>query len=249
MRFSRFALVFLAISSFFSLAAQEKPAAPKAPEKTDAASDQSAKPSGPAVDDAKVTGSTFESPYFKFTFELPTGWKALGDGPRKSANQQAMQEDIDRVKTAIAAPKKTAVKTPAKASTTTNPKPQPQGKLTAPERYSLLAASPDGLSSLASPVLPRINIWAHRKVPPLDKPIDQAQLLISGKHNEVLVRPQELQVNGHQFVRVELVNVAGKYQSRYVTEIGDFLIGFDFLTDSEREMAEYSNSIKSIKFE
>jgi len=248
MQFSRFALVFLTISSFVSVAAQEKPAALKEPAKAEAASDQSAKPSGPAVDDAKVTGSTFESPYFKFTYELPTGWKALNDESRKSANQQAMQEDIERAKVAIATPKKSAAKTPAKTSAT-NPELQPQAKPVFPERYSLLAASPDGLSSLASPVLPRINIWAHRKIPPLDKPVDQAQLLVSGKHNDVLVRPQELQINGRQFVRVELMNVAGKYQARYITEIGDFLIGFDFLTDSEREMAEYSNSIKSIKFE
>jgi hypothetical protein len=86
-------------------------------------------------------------------------------------------------------------------------------------------------------------------MPPLDKPMDHAQLLVSGKHNEVLVRPQELNINGRQFVRVQLVNAAGKYQARYITEVGDFLIGFDFLTDSEKEMAEYSNSIKSVKFE
>lgn len=247
MRFSRVALVFLAVSSLVNLSAQEKPAAPKAPAKAEAASDQPAKSSGPAVDDAKVTGTTFESPYFKFTYELPTGWKTLDDGARKSSNQQAMQEDLEHARTVIA--RKTAPKTPAKVSTTTNPKQRPEAKPMVPERYSLLAASPDGLSSLASPVLPRINIWAHRKMPPLDKPVDQAQLLVSGKHNEVLVRPQQLQINGRQFVRVELVNIAGKYQSRYIMEIGDFLVGFDFLSDSEREMAEYSNSIKSIKFE
>jgi len=248
MQFSRFALIVLAVSSVLNLSAQEKPATPTEPAKVAYAADQSSKPSGPAVDDVKVNGVTFESSYFKFNYELPTGLKTLDDESRKSANQQAMQEDLERAKMAVASPKKTAAKPTAKDGEP-NPKPHSMGKPVVPERYSLLAASPDGLNSLASPVLPRINIWAHRRMPPLDKPMDHAQLLVSGKHNEVLVRPQELNINGRQFVRVQLVNAAGKYQARYITEVGDFLIGFDFLTDSEKEMAEYSNSIKSVKFE
>jgi hypothetical protein len=248
MQFSRFVLVFLTVSSVLNLGALEKPAAPQEPAKAEALSDNSAKPAGPAVDDAKVNGSTFESPYFKFTFELPTGWKTLDDASRKASNQQAMREDMEHAKT-VAVPKKTAAKTPAMAPAETNPKPQPQANPVVPERYSLLAASPDGLSSLGSPALPRINIWAHRKVPPLDKPVDHAQLLMTGKRTQVLVSPQELTINGRKFVRVELVNPAGKYQARYITEIGDYLVGFDFLTDSERELAEYSNSIKSANFQ
>jgi len=248
MQLSRFVLVLLTVSSVLNLGAQEKPAAPKEPAKAEAAPDNSAKPAGPAVDDAKVSGSTFESPYFKFTYELPAGWKTLDDASRKASNEQAMREDMEHAQT-VAVPKKTAAKTPAKAPAETNPKPQPQASPVVPERYSLLAASPDGLSSLGSPVLPRINIWAHRKMPPLDKPVDHAQLLITGKRTQVLVNPQELNINGRKFVRVELMNPAGKYQARYITEIGDYLIGFDFLTESERELAEYSNSIKSANFQ
>jgi hypothetical protein len=249
MQFSRLTLIFLALSSAVNLCAQEKAAPKSEPAKAEStASDQSAaKPSGPAVDDVKMTNSTFESPYFKFTYDLPTGWKTLDDATRKAANQLAMREDIDRARATVVSPRKAAAKGPATA--TTNPQPQPQSKPVVPERFSLMAASPTGLDSLASPLLPRINIWAHRRLPPLDKPLDHAQLLISGKHNEVLVRPQELIVAGRQFARIELINAAGNYQARYVTAIGDYLIGFDFLTKSEREMAEFSNSIKSVKFE
>lgn len=247
MQFSRLALLFLAVCLVVSVRAQEKPAAASEPAKAAASSAESsaAEVSGSGVDDAKVIDATFESPYFKFTYDLPTGWKALDDSSRKAANRLAMQEDMDRAKTAIATPRRTSAKAPASSNTN----PQPQGKPIVPERYTLLAASPSGLDSLGSPVLPRINIWAHRRLPPLDKPIDHAQLLISGKHNEVLVRPQELDIAGHRFVRVELINVAGTYQARYITAIGDFLIGFDFLTQSEKDMAEFSNSIKSVKFE
>jgi hypothetical protein len=243
MQFSRFALIVLAVSFVLNLSAQEKPAAPKEPAKTQAASEVSAKPSGPAVDEVKVADSTIESPYFKFTYDLPTGWKRLDDATRKAANDLAMREDMERARATFATPKKAAAKTP------TNLRPQPQANPVVPERYSLMAASPDGLDSLASPVLPRINIWAHRRLPPLDKPLDHVQLLMSGKHNEILVRPQELIVAGRQFARIELINAAGNYQARYVTVVGDYLIGFDFLTKSERELAEFSNSIKSVKFE
>jgi hypothetical protein len=258
MQFSWYALIFLTVSSVLSLNAQDKPAATTEPAKAEAAPkqdqsspDQSAAnpASAVAVDAVKVTGTTFESPYFKFTYELPAGWKTLNDAARNEANRQANQEDIERARTAGVAPKRTSAKTPAKDTPPAPATPPVQHPPVTPERFSLLAASPNGLDSLASPVLPRINIWAHRRIPPMDKAIDHAQLLISGKHNEVLVRPQELNIAGHPFVRVELINAAGKYQARYITVIGDYLIGFDFLEESEREMAEYSNTIKSIKFE
>jgi hypothetical protein len=258
MQFSRFALIFLMVSSVLTLNAQDKPDSKTDPAKAGAApaqdqssQDQSApKPaSGVAVDAVKVTGTTFESPYFKFTYELPAGWKTLDDAARTQANKEAIREDIERSKVAVVAPKKASAKTSANGTPATKPNPTVEHPPVLPERYSLLAASPNGLDSLASPVLPRINIWAHRRMPPLDKPIDHAQLLISGKHNEVLVRPQELNIAGQPFVRVELINAAGKYQARYITVIGDYLVGFDFLEESEREMAEYSNTIKSIRFE
>src|SRR5262249_23521617 len=99
MRLSRFVLVLLTVSSVLNLGAQEKPSAPKEPAKAEAASDNSAKHAGPAVDDAKVSGSTFESPYFKFTYELPGGWKTLDDASRKASNEQAMREDMEHAKT------------------------------------------------------------------------------------------------------------------------------------------------------
>ncbi len=249
MQFSRLTLIFLALSLTVNVCAQAAPASKSEAAKAEsAASNQAAaKPSGPAADDVKVTDSTFESPYFKFTFDLPAGWKTLDDATRKAANDLAMREDMDRARATPAIPRKAAAQSTEKAST--NPKPQPQSKPVVPERYSLMAASPEGLDSLASPVLPRINIWAHRRLPPLDKPLDQVQLLMSGKHNEILVRPQELIVAGRQFARIELINPAGTYQARYVTTVGDYLIGFDFLTKSERELAEFSNSIKNVKFE
>lgn len=197
------------------------------------------KDSNPPVDAAKVTGSTFESAYFHFTYEFPKDWKALDDNARIASNKEIALEEKREAEAVSQLPKKASVKTSAKG---------PKDVAVGPEDYSLLAATPVGLESLADPVLPRINIWAHRRVPPLDKAMDQAQLLLSGKRSTSLVRPHEVAIDGHYFVVVEIVNPARNYQARYVTELGDYLVGFDFLTQSEKELAEFSNTIKTVKF-
>jgi len=208
--------------------------------------DQAAKPAeaGPAVDAAKVTGSTFESQYFKFTYELPKNWKALNDAVRIASNHQALQEDTERPGTPIPVPKKASSRPPVGKGASVGTPPS-----VSPERYNLMAASPNGLDSLASPALPRINIWAHRRFPPLDKAMDHAQLLIEGKHARVLVQPMEVTYYEHTFARVEVIDPAGNYQARYITIVGDYLLGFDFLAESERELAEISNTIKTVRFQ
>ena len=250
MRFSRLSLAFLALTTWG--AAQDQPAA-----KTDASpataeapakKDQATAPpvgTGPAVDAASVKGSTFQSDYFKFTYELPAGWKALDDTVRMKSNHSVLEQDVESAKTAAAAAgsRKSAAKAGSKSANNV--------PVVTPvvERYSLMAASPNGLDSLATPVLPRVNIWAHRRVPPFDSPMEHARLAISGKHSSVLVAPQEVTYNGRTFTRVQLITPGGQYQSRYIIEIGEYLVGFDFFTDSERELVEVSETIKSVRFQ
>lgn len=160
MRLSRLAvLVFLGVTCLLRAEGRQQ-SEPKAPEpkaepaKTGSAPAQDQAPakadtkSGTNVDAAGVTGSTFESQYFNFTYELPKGWKALDDSARVASNREVLQEDAERAKALV--PKKSSAKSNA-------PKPAPDGSQTplVPERYSLMAAAPNGLDSLASPVLPR----------------------------------------------------------------------------------------------
>jgi hypothetical protein len=247
MRASRLPLVFLVLTTFG--VAQDQPAskpdaapaAQPAPAK-DAAPDAKAQP---AVDAATVNGSTFHSQYFKFTYELPAGWKALDDTVRMKSNREVLEQDAASAKLMGAAPHKSSSKA-AKAG-----KPASNLPAITPviERYSLMAASPNAMTSLASPVMPRVNIWAHRRVPPFDSPMDNARLAIQGKHSSVLVAPQEVTYNGQTFARVQLITPGGEYESRYIIAIGDYLVGFDFWTQSERELVEVSDTIKSVRFE
>ncbi len=208
--------------------------------------DQAAKPAeaGPAVDAAKVTGSTFQSQYFKFTYELPKGWKALDDAVRVSANQMLAQADQD----GGAGRPEVSAKTRTKAPVKKNPA-LASGISAAPESYSLMVASSNGVDSLASPVLPRINVWARRRVPPLDSAADHAQFLLTHKRTQVLASPRDVTLDGHSFVRVDVITPTGEYESQFLAVMGDYLVGFDFRAESQREMTEMTDTMKTIKFQ
>ena len=200
---------------------------------------------GPAVDAGKVTGSTFESDYFKFTYELPKGWKALDDAARVASNQAAMNDERDRsAEMTTALPKKTSTRPP-----TVKKGPGPaSSQAPLPASYSLMAASSNGLESLASPVLPRINVWAHQQASALDNPTDHAQFLASGRRTQVLMPVHEVTLDGHKFVRVDVITPTGEYVSEFVSVIREYLVGFDFRAQSERELAEMTETMKTLKF-
>ena len=199
----------------------------------------------PAVDAAKVTGTTFESDYFKFTYELPKDWKALNDAARIASNQALTAEDRDRAAQMMTSlPKKASSKPP-----TAKKGPGPGNSLNPlPATYNLMAASSYPINSLDSPVLPRINIWAHERVGALDTPKDHAQFLASNQRGKVLFPPQEISLDGHDFVRVDVITPTGEYVSEYVSILKDYLVGFDFRAQSEKEMAEMSETMKTLKF-
>jgi hypothetical protein len=246
MRGSRLVVIlfFLTVISFLTVQAQQ-PTTPADPSKTEPTATQAATSADEsAVDAAKVTGSTFESQYFKFSYELPKGWKALDDAARVAANQMLSRADRDRGAERGTTNKKSAMRpsektTPGLARSTVN----------SPESYSLMVASPNGVESLQSPVLPRVNFWANKKVPPLDSPADHVQFLYAGKRTRALVRPQEVTFDGHAFARASVITPTGEFHSQYVTVIGEYLVGFDFRAQSERELVEMTETMKTIKFQ
>jgi hypothetical protein len=247
MRIGYFSLALVVLAG--SLMAQEQPAASQdatPPSQPTPAKDAPAASAQPAVDAASVKGTTFESQYFKFTYELPAGWKALDDSARMKSNREVLEQDEESAKQMSDAP-------PKRGSSKATSKPTKSAKVpgVSPviERYNLMAASPNGITSLAAEVLPRVNIWAHRRVPPFDTPLDNVRLAIQGKRSSVLVAPQEITYNGQTYARVQLITPSGQYQSRYIITIGDYLVGFDFWTQSERELVELSDTIKSVRFQ
>lgn len=215
-----------------------------APTKAESQAKDKSSDEGSAVDAAKVTGTTFESDYFKFTYELPKGWKALDDAARVASNQAVKADDGRTAQMTTPLPKKESRKPP-----TVKKGPGPgSSRALPPARYSLMAASSYAIDSLASPVLPRINIWAHERVGALDTPKDHAQFLAANKRGKVLFPPQEVSLDGHDFVRVDVITPTGEYVSEYVSILKDYLVGFDFRAQSEKEMVEMAETMKTLKF-
>ena len=246
MRVLGFVFVLVVVISWPGVQAQGQ-APTKEPVKAES-HDNAAKPaeSGPAVDDAKVKGSTFDSAYFNFTYELPKGWKALEDTARISANRSAQREQEEDRAAEMTRP------LPKKASTrpaTPKKAPGPSGsRAPLPLSYSLMVASSSPVESLASPVLPRINVWAHQRVGALETPNDHALFLAANKRGQVLRPPEEISLDGHSFVRVEVVAPTGEYISEFVSVIKDCLVGFDFRAQSQKEMADLAETMKTLKF-
>lgn len=215
---------------------------------------QSAKPaaSGPAVDEAKVTGGVFQSPYFKFTYQLPKDWKALDDAVRMAANKQAQEEETSahpmpvRKRPANTKPASASTEKPASASTEKPMAAPPSNPLA---NYSLLVASPAGVTSLSNVVLPRVNIWAKRRIPPLDHVEDPAMFMIAMRYAKVVVKPQHLTFDGHDFVRADIQTPTGDYRTQFVTIVGDYLIGFEFHASSQAEGTAGIDSMKTVKFQ
>lgn len=207
---------------------------------------QSAKPaaSGPAVDEAKVTGGVFQSPFFKFTYQLPKDWKSLDDAVRMAANKQMQQEETSAHPMPVR--KRPANAKPAPASTEKPMAMPPSNPL---ENYSLLVASPAGVTALNSVVLPRVNIWAKRRVPPMDHVEDPAMFMIAMRYAKVIMKPQHVTLDGHDFVRADIQTPTGEYRTQFVTIIGDYLIGFEFQASSQAEGAAGIDSMKTVKFQ
>jgi len=198
---------------------------------------------GPAVDAAKVTGSTFESAFFKFTYELPKDWKALDDAVRVAANREYLEQDQEQASAHVTVPKKKSVegKPPAKPSALPVPKQPPLG------RYGLMVASPEEVSSLASPVLPRINIWAHQRAPS-DDISDHVRFMLGTRRAQIIAPGREVSLDGHKFARGDMIAPGGEYRSEFVTAIGDYMVGFDLWATSQRELDLLTATMQTVKF-
>jgi hypothetical protein len=247
MQCSRFAVSIILLASL-ACAQQDAPPAPAPPvEKTaPAPAEAPARPTGTPVDSAKINGSTFESVFFKFTYQLPKDWKALDDSVRLASNQKLHEEDSARPPSPIPVrPKSSAIRKTARG----NAHPIYAPTDVSVERYSLLVASPTGVDSLESPVMPRINVWAHRRVASLDDIGDHAQFLLSAKRVTTLVEPQKVSLDGHDFVRVDIRTPSGRYRSQFVTMLGDYLVGLEFWAASQKELNNLVDTTKTIKFQ
>jgi hypothetical protein len=201
-----------------------------------------------------IKRGVFESPGFKFHYSLPQGWKALDDAKRIAANQQLRDQYAHPVHNPNmpASKKQAAVKKPAdpaanNESFTTSTAPKRSTVPAIPNNFSLMVASPNGVDSVDSAVLPRINIWANHKIPALNSSKDRAAVLET--LGQVVLPTTLVTLAGREFARVEVLHAGGPYHSLWVTEAGDYLIGFDVRSSSDTELQTILESMRSVRFD
>jgi hypothetical protein len=198
----------------------------------------------PAVDSASDTGSEFVSDRFKLHYQLPDGWKALSDATRVAENQRYRDQYAHPVYVNVPSSKSKSVPTkpPANGNATHRAKAP-----VVPENYCLMAASPNGMSSLDNAVLPRINIWADQRVPTVDSAEDHIRMLKA--RGEVLLAPAQLSLAGHTFVRIDVLQANGIYHSQFVTVAGDYLVGFDLYAATDEQLTAMVQTMQSVHFD
>jgi hypothetical protein len=245
-----FGMVIAMCMSAAAIGAQPTPAA--AP--TSAAAPSGAAPTpaaAPGLDAARVVDGEFESSGFKFHYRLPPGWEALDDAKRVAANQQLRDQYAHPVRNPnMPSSKKASAQKKADPSTNNAPNTAPKRAVApaVPNNFSLMVASPNGVDSADSAVLPRINIWANHRIPSIDTAKQRAQVLET--LGQVVVPTAVVKVAGREFARVEVLHAGGgPYHSLWVTAAGDYLIGFDVRATSDAEMQALLETMRSVRFD
>jgi hypothetical protein len=212
----------------------------------------SAPPAAPAIDAAAVKNGEFESEGFKFHYQLPKGWKALDDAKRVASNLELRNQYAHPVynPNMPASKKPTTKKT--EATSTTNPAaaagPKRPIAAAVPNNFSLMVAGPKGVESVDSAVLPRINIWANRRIPGINSPKDRAFVLES--LGQVVLPTTLVSLAGREFARVEVLHAGGgPYHALLVTAAGDYLIGFEVRAGSDAELQTLLETMRSVRFD
>jgi hypothetical protein len=226
-----------------------------APPMAAAPSTATAPPVASGLDAAVVKGGEFDSTGFKFHYTLPKGWKALDDAKRVAANQQLRDQyahPVHNPNMPASKKKKPADpagknESPATNTATTNTAAKRSTVPAIPNNFSLMVASPNGVDSVDSAVLPRINIWANHKIAALDNPKDRAAVLES--LGQVVLPTTQVTLAGREFAHVEVLHAGGPYHSLWVTAVGDYLIGFDVRAGSDPEMQTILESMRSVRFD
>jgi hypothetical protein len=191
--------------------------------------------SQPEPDAGKVIGNTFESAFFKFHYSFPQSWSAVSDDLRMSDNRKHHERAVEEHRARQAA-SPTATDIPA----------QPIWE------FDLLTATPGPLAPGANPGLPRIYVLARERFGPLREAGDHAKLFRMA--SEEIHKSKHVVISGQTFVRSDFRFAASRFrvetfESLFETAHGKYLVEFDFLARSEKEMKELAKTMESLRYE
>jgi TonB family protein len=183
----------------------------------------------PPIDDAIVAENKFESTFFGIRYEFPSEWHALEDLTRIADNKDRYDKQLQEAL--------------AKNGPNT-----PNNKTEVFPNYNLLVAGPSPVLMSNTPQMPRIVIWVHRRFNMLDQPGDHAKVLSMMPSLSVLRPPEETILSGQKFIRADYSFDKDSYLSQWVTQMGDYLIGFDLRARSGDELKILTQTMQTLQF-
>jgi hypothetical protein len=183
-----------------------------------------AQESKPTIDSGETAGNSFQSSFFHFRCELPNGWSALPDDVR-------IRENRKRYETQLAEALK---------------KEGPNSEVFPP--YNLLVAAPTSPTSGETHQLPRLEIYAVKRITMMMEAGDPAKTVSYVPQVKVLRGPEDLLISRHKFVRTDFRFEPSGALSKFVTVDGDYLIEFDFRADNEQGLIGLASTMQTVAF-
>lgn len=188
-----------------------------------------AQESKPAIDAGETTGNSFQSSFFHFRYQLPNGWSALPDDVRIGENRKRYETQLAK-----------AIKKEGPGTETSKTEVFPP--------YNLLVAAPTSLTSSETNQLPRLEIYALKRITMMMEAGDPAKMVSYVPQVKVLRGPEDLLISGHKFVRTDFRFQTGRVLSKFVTISGDYLIEFDFRADNEKDLMDLASTMQTVAF-
>jgi sulfite reductase alpha subunit-like flavoprotein len=195
----------------------------------------------PAIDAGTCSANSFEAQFFHFRYQVPKGWFALQDNIR-------MEENRKRYETQLAKALKEEGPNGEAHRTEGDKEITQTHKTEVFPPYNPLVAAPAALTSSNTDQLPRITIFAQKRITMLMEAGDPAKLLTMLPKIKVLRGPENVLLSGHKFVRADFQFPSGAFLSKFTTVVGDYLIEFDLRANNEKDLKDLATSTESVVF-
>jgi len=115
--------------------------------------------------------------------------------------------------------------------------------------FNLLIASPTAINTSTTDSAPRVRVWAHERVPGLLNDAGDHAKIIAMLGEKILMPATEITLNGHKFVRIDVLHKDGLYHSDVETVCGDYIVGFDFYARTAEELRAVVETVNTVRFE
>ena len=185
-----------------------------------------------------ITGNQFRSAFFKFSYEFPKGWHYLSPDKVKAENEGAYRKAVEN-----------SLKDNGPDSVTVSGNTTTTRTTEVVTPVNLLIAAPSAIATSESDATPRVRVWAHQRLPQLLNSADDHAKTLTMIAKTVLFPATEVTINGHKFVRIDVLHKDGLYHSNVMTVCGDYLVGFDFYALRKEDLRTLAETIRTVRFD